>query len=200
MASGGAGDSRSWSLESLGHSGVRLTPGPTPAPNRVAGPSNNTRCQEQKLSGSYVTGTFPGRKPAFVPGVSGWGHARALKRQGGTAVREVTCLHPSPRALRTPGRVTPDFPGYQDRTVLSRAATTANLWQPRTLAPPPRSRCTYRLPLPPSAAAPWWNALSRILAVGTGADTDPRAPPGRSAPPPNAGPARAPPRPPPPPQ
>lgn len=70
--------------------------GPTPAPNRVAGPSNNARCQEQRLRGSCVTGTFPGRKPAFVPGVSGWGQAGALKEQGGIAVREVTRLHPSP--------------------------------------------------------------------------------------------------------
>lgn len=114
--------------------------GPTPAPNRVAGPSNNARCQEQKLSGSYVTGTFPGRKPAFVPGVSGWGQAGALEGSRGTAVCEVTCLHPSPRALRTPGRVTPDFSGYPDRTVLSQEATTANLWQPRAPAPPPPIR------------------------------------------------------------
>lgn len=114
MASWGAGDSRSWSLRVPGSFRGQVDSGPTPAPNRVAGPSNNARCQEQRLSGSCVTGTFPGRKPAFVPGVSGWGQAGALKRRGGTAVREVTCLHPGPRALRTPGRVTLDFSGYRE--------------------------------------------------------------------------------------
>lgn len=141
--------------------------GPTPAPNRVAGPSNNARCQEQRLSGLCVTRTFPGRKPAFVPGVSGWGQAGALEGWGGTEVCEVTCLHPSPRALRTLGRVTPDFSGHRDRRCYRRRRQLQTCDNQEHLPRRPRSGRTYRSPPPLSAAAPWRDALSRILAVGT---------------------------------
>lgn len=115
---------------------------------------------------------FSWRKPAFVPEVRGWGQAGAWEGQGGAAAREGTCLHPRPHAPRTPGRGTSDFSGRQGRTALSRAATTAKLWQPRDLPRRPRPGLTYRSPPPPSAAAPWPETLTGTAAAETGADTD----------------------------
>lgn len=115
---------------------------------------------------------FSWRKPAFVPEVRGWGQAGAREGQGGAAAREGTCLHPRPHASRNPGRGTSDFSGRQGRTALSRAATTAKLWQPRDLPRRPRPGLTYRSPPPPSAAAPWPDTLTGTAAAETGADTD----------------------------
>lgn len=120
---------------------------------------------------------FSWRKPAFVPEVSGWGQAGAREGQGGAAAREGTCLHPSPQAPRTPGRGTSDFSGRQGRTTLSRAATTAKLWQPRDLPRCPRPDLTYRSPPLPSAAAPWPDTLSGTAAAET--ERTPTASPAR---------------------
>lgn len=117
---------------------------------------------------------FSWRKPAFVPEVRGWGQAGAQEGQGGAAAREGTYLHPRPHTPRTPGRGTSDFSGRQGRTALSRAATTAKLWQPRDLPRRPRPGLTYRSPPPPSAAAPWPDTLTGTSATGADTDREPR--------------------------
>lgn len=136
-------------------------------------------------------GLFLAVNPPLSPGGSGWGQAGAPEGRGGSAAREGTCLHPRPRAPLTPGRGTPDFSGRRGRTVLSRAATTTKLRQPRAPAPPTPAR--PHLPVTTTAFR-GCSMAGRAHQDRGGRDwrgpQTPRTPPGRQAPPPNAGPAR----------